>query len=186
MPTPMKKVRENNQTLNFHSFVWRRHVLVLFELELQKKLEVSTVIKVNGIPKVTPKGFDKLRIYIIKIFKRFGKILRDYYPTSENGHTEKWVLTLNFPLWIWMYILKTHLFSFISYLFIEYENHKSALEAIKWTNNSELDSEYTFLIQLVPDFKRWVEFIMCFFSCIISLIIYFIFKLSSFLVCWKG
>ncbi|KAL5240078.1 hypothetical protein ACI65C_007488 [Semiaphis heraclei] len=102
---------------------------VLFELELQKKLEVSTVIKVNGIPKVTPKGFDKLRIYIIKIFKRFGKILRDYYPTSENGHTE-------------------------NYLFIEYENHKSALEAIKWTNNSELDSEYTFLIQLVPDFKR--------------------------------
>ncbi|XP_015375845.1 PREDICTED: eukaryotic translation initiation factor 3 subunit B-like [Diuraphis noxia] len=102
---------------------------VLLNLALQKKLEVSTVIKIKGIPEVTPKSFDKLRIYIIKVFTRFGKILKDYYPKSENGHTK-------------------------NYLFIEYEDHKSALEAVKWTNTSELDSEYTFLIQLVPDFKR--------------------------------
>lgn len=135
----------------------------MLNLALQKKLEVSTVIKVDGIPKTGPKGFNHLQQVITKIFTQFGKILRDYYPKSENGDTKGWVPTLNISLWMWTYILKKPLFSFISFLFIEYEEHESALKAALRANNSQF-CELTLLVQLVSDFKTWVELINCSFS----------------------
>ncbi|KAL4113370.1 hypothetical protein QTP88_017002 [Uroleucon formosanum] len=100
---------------------------VLLNLALQKELEVSAVIKVDGIPKTGPKGFNHLQQVITKIFTQFGKILRDYYPKSENGDT-------------------------IGFLFIEYEEHESALKAVKRANNSQF-CELTLLVQLVSDCK---------------------------------
>eukprot|EP00102_Acyrthosiphon_pisum_P023982 XP_016661192.1 PREDICTED: eukaryotic translation initiation factor 3 subunit B-like [Acyrthosiphon pisum] len=100
---------------------------ILFNLVLQKKLEVSTVIKVDGIPKVEPKSFDHLQQVITEIFTKFGKILRDYYPKSENDDTK-------------------------GYLFIEYEEHESALRAVKRANNSQF-CELTLSVQLVSDCK---------------------------------
>ncbi|CAI6350112.1 unnamed protein product [Macrosiphum euphorbiae] len=100
---------------------------VLLNLVLQKKLEVSTVIKVGSIPKTEPKSFDQLQRVITKIFTQFGKILRDYYPKSENGDTK-------------------------DYLFIEYEKHESALKAVKRANNSRF-CELPLLVQLVSDCK---------------------------------
>ncbi|XP_022176172.1 eukaryotic translation initiation factor 3 subunit B-like isoform X1 [Myzus persicae] len=102
---------------------------VLLNLVLQKKLEVSTVIKVYGIPKVTPIAFNQLRVDVTKIFTQYGKILRDYYPKSENGHTK-------------------------GFLFIEYEDPESTLKAVKGANDSQLDSKYPFLVQLVSNCKR--------------------------------
>ncbi|XP_060871189.1 eukaryotic translation initiation factor 3 subunit B-like [Metopolophium dirhodum] len=100
---------------------------VLLNLVLQKKLEVSTVIKVDGIPKVGHKGFVRLQQFITKIFTQFGKILRDYYPKSEKGDTK-------------------------GYLFIEYEEHESALRAVKRANNFQF-CELTLLVQLVSECK---------------------------------
>lgn len=58
---------------------------------LQKKPKVSdgvdTVIIVDGVPQVNPERFDKLKVVITKIFAQFGKIINDYYPKSESGHT---------------------------------------------------------------------------------------------------
>ncbi|XP_029344555.1 eukaryotic translation initiation factor 3 subunit B-like isoform X2 [Acyrthosiphon pisum] len=70
---------------------------VLLNLVLQKKLEVSTVIKVDGIPKTEPKTFDRLQRVITKIFTQFGKIPRVYYPKSEKGDT-KGIATLLQPI----------------------------------------------------------------------------------------
>ncbi|XP_008183669.1 eukaryotic translation initiation factor 3 subunit B-like isoform X1 [Acyrthosiphon pisum] len=100
---------------------------VLLNLVLQKKLEVSTVIKVDGIPKTEPKTFDRLQRVITKIFTQFGKIPRVYYPKSEKGDTK-------------------------GYLFIEYEEHESALRAVKRANNSRF-CELTLLVHLVSDCK---------------------------------
>lgn len=59
---------------------------------LQKRPKVSdgvdTVIIVDGVPQVNPERFDKLKVVITKIFAQFGKILNDYYPKTENGHTK--------------------------------------------------------------------------------------------------
>jgi len=46
------------------------------------------------------------------------------------------------------------LFSFISYIFIEYEKHESALEAVTQANNYKLDKQHTFLINLFSDYKK--------------------------------
>jgi len=51
-------------------------------------------------------------------------------------------------------ILIKPLFSFISYIFIEYEKHESALEAVTQANNYKLDKQHTFLINLFSDYKK--------------------------------
>lgn len=101
---------------------------------LQRKPKVSdgvdTVIIVDGVPQVNPERFDKLKVVITKIFAQFGKILNDYYPKNENGHTK-------------------------GYIFIEYEKHESALEAVTQANNYKLDKQHTFLINLFSDYKKY-------------------------------
>lgn len=46
------------------------------------------------------------------------------------------------------------LFFSISYIFIEYEKHESALEAVTQANNYKLDKQHTFLINLFSDYKK--------------------------------
>lgn len=55
------------------------------------------------------------------------------------------------------FILIKPLFYFISYIFIEYEKHESALEAVTQANNYKLDKQHTFLINLFSDYKKWVK-----------------------------
>lgn len=40
------------------------------------------------------------------------------------------------------------------YIFIEYEKHESALEAVTQANNYKLDKQHTFLINLFSDYKK--------------------------------
>lgn len=69
----------------------RRFIDLLGDV-LQRKPKVSdgvdTVIIVDGVPQVNPERFDKLKVVITKIFAQFGKIINDYYPKTENGHTK--------------------------------------------------------------------------------------------------
>lgn len=46
------------------------------------------------------------------------------------------------------------IFISISYIFIEYEKHESALEAVTQANNYKLDKQHTFLINLFSDYKK--------------------------------
>lgn len=51
-------------------------------------------------------------------------------------------------------LLTIYMFSFISYIFIEYEKNESALEAVTQANNYKLDKQHTFLINLFSDYKK--------------------------------
>lgn len=46
------------------------------------------------------------------------------------------------------------LYYIFSYIFIEYEKHESALEAVTQANNYKLDKQHTFLINLFSDYKK--------------------------------
>ncbi|CAH2036962.1 unnamed protein product, partial [Iphiclides podalirius] len=103
---------------------------------LEKKPKESdgyeNVVVVDGCPQVGPERLEKLQSVINKIFGKFGKIVSDYYPTSENGNTT-------------------------GYIFLEYDNPQNAAEAVKATNNCKLDKQHTFLVNLFTDFKKYSE-----------------------------
>lgn len=92
----------------------------------------ENVIVVDGCPQVGPERLEKLQSVINKIFSKFGKIVNEYYPTTENGVTT-------------------------GYIFLEYNNPQNAAEAVKATNNCKLDKQHTFLVNLFTDFKKYSE-----------------------------
>lgn len=85
---------------------------------------------VDGVPQVGPDRLDKLKSVINKIFSKFGNIINDYYPISENGHTK-------------------------GYIFLEYSMPVNALEAVKVTNNYKLDKQHTFLVNMFTDIGKY-------------------------------
>lgn len=89
----------------------------------------ENVIVVDGCPQVGPERLEKLQSVINKIFSKFGKIVNEYYPTTETGVTT-------------------------GYIFLEYSNPQNAAEAVKSTNNCKLDKQHTFLVNLFTDFKK--------------------------------
>ncbi|KAM3959211.1 eukaryotic translation initiation factor 3 subunit b [Aphomia sociella] len=92
----------------------------------------ENVIVVDGCPQVGPERLEKLQSVINKIFSKFGKIVNEYYPTTETGVTT-------------------------GYIFLEYGNPQNAAEAVKATNNCKLDKQHTFLVNLFTDFKKYSD-----------------------------
>ncbi|CAH0723203.1 unnamed protein product, partial [Brenthis ino] len=92
----------------------------------------ENVIVVDGCPQVGPERLEKLQSVINKIFSKFGKIVNEYYPTTETGVTT-------------------------GYIFLEYSNPQNAAEAVQATNNCKLDKQHTFLVNLFTDFKKYSD-----------------------------
>ncbi|XP_045448448.1 eukaryotic translation initiation factor 3 subunit B [Melitaea cinxia] len=92
----------------------------------------ENVIIVDGCPQVGPERLEKLQSVINKIFSKFGKIVNEYYPTTETGQTT-------------------------GYIFLEYSNPQNAAEAVQATNNCKLDKQHTFLVNLFTDFKKYAD-----------------------------
>ncbi|KAL1116208.1 hypothetical protein AAG570_005703 [Ranatra chinensis] len=92
----------------------------------------DNVIVIDGIPQVGPERFEKLQGVITRMYSKYGTIINVYYPKTENGHTK-------------------------GYVFIEYSNAQSALEAVTTTDNMRLDKNHTFLVNLFTDFKKYEE-----------------------------
>jgi len=91
---------------------------------------VDSVIVVDGVPKVGAERVEKLKNVIRKIYGKFGKLINEHYPTEEDGSTK-------------------------GYIFLEFNSHSNAVEAVKATNNYKLDKQHTFLVNLFSDFDKY-------------------------------
>lgn len=69
--------------------------------------------------------------FFSSLFK-FGKVVDEHYPVDAEGKTK-------------------------GYIFLEFANHKSAVEAVKMTNNYKLDKQHTFLVNLFSDFDKFLN-----------------------------
>lgn len=92
---------------------------------------MENVIVVDGLPQVGPDRLPKLQTVINKIFGKFGTITNSFYPTKPNSEDTA------------------------GYIFLEYATTASAQEAVKVTNNSKLDKNYTMLVNHFSDFKKY-------------------------------
>jgi len=91
---------------------------------------VDSVIIVDGVPKVGSDRVDKLKNVIRKIYGKFGKLINEHYPVDENGATK-------------------------GYIFLEFNSHANAVEAVKATANYKLDKQHTFQVNLFSDFEKY-------------------------------
>jgi len=91
---------------------------------------VDSVIVVDGVPKVGAERVEKLKNVIRKIYGKFGKLINEHYPAEEDGSTK-------------------------GYIFLEFNSHSNAVEAVKTTNNYKLDKQHTFQVNLFSDFDRF-------------------------------
>lgn len=91
---------------------------------------VDSVIVVDGVPNVAGERVEKLKNVIRKIYSKFGKLVNEHYPVSEDGSTK-------------------------GYIFLEFSSHANAVEAVKSTNNYKLDKLHTFVVNLFSDFDKY-------------------------------
>ncbi|OXU26201.1 hypothetical protein TSAR_010084 [Trichomalopsis sarcophagae] len=91
---------------------------------------VDSIIVIDGVPKVEPKRLEKLQSVIEKIYGKFGTIVSKSYPQDSNGMT-------------------------LGYVFFEYSDPTSALNAVKQANNYKIDKVHTFKVNLFSDFKKY-------------------------------
>ena len=92
---------------------------------------VESVIVVDGVPVVGGDRVEKLKNVIRKIYGKFGKLVNEHYPMNEDGTTK-------------------------GYIFLEFNHHSNALEAVKSTNNYKLDKQHTFVVNLFSDFEKFL------------------------------
>lgn len=90
---------------------------------------VESVVVVDNIPKVEPSRMEKLKSVIHKLFSTFGDIVNVFHPLDEEGNTK-------------------------GYAFLEYNNARSASEAVKTMNHHRLDKNHTFAVNLFTDFQK--------------------------------
>ena len=57
-------------------------------------------------------------------------VINEHYPVNEKGETK-------------------------GYCFLEFPNHRDAVEAVKTTNNYKLDKSHTFVVNLFSDFEKY-------------------------------
>ena len=55
---------------------------------------IDSVVVVDNVPTVGPERLEKLQNVIRKIFSKFGKLVNEHYPMSEDNKTKGYV-TLN-------------------------------------------------------------------------------------------
>ena len=91
---------------------------------------VDSVIVVDGVPVVAGERVEKLKNVIRKIYSKFGKLVNEHYPCTEDGSTK-------------------------GYIFLEFSSHANAVEAVKSTNNYKLDKMHTFVVNLFSDFDKY-------------------------------
>ncbi|KAL4239629.1 translation initiation factor eIF-3b like protein [Mactra antiquata] len=91
---------------------------------------IDNVIIVDNIPVVGPERLPKLQNVVKKIYEKFGKIVNEFYPTADDDKTK-------------------------GYLFIEYSNPQSAVDAVKSTNGYKLDKSHTFAVNLFSDYDKF-------------------------------
>merc|ERR1719369_2236106 len=91
---------------------------------------VDSVIVVDGIPCVGAERTEKLKNVIRKIYSKFGNLVNEYYPVDEEGNTK-------------------------GYIFLEFKNHRNAVEAMRATNNYKLDKTHTFAVNLFSDLEKY-------------------------------
>ncbi|XP_014248728.1 eukaryotic translation initiation factor 3 subunit B [Cimex lectularius] len=90
------------------------------------------VIVVDGVPQVEKERLEKLQGVIHKIFAKCGTIVNEHYPKNDDGVTK-------------------------GYIFIEYSNPQSAIDAVIATDNHRLDKLHIFQVNLFSDFKKYEE-----------------------------
>ncbi|KAK8730659.1 hypothetical protein OTU49_007860, partial [Cherax quadricarinatus] len=108
---------------------------LLGDLLRQKPKEtdgVESVIIVDGVPSVGAERLEKLKNVVRKIFKEFGTIINEFYPTNEDGKTK-------------------------GYIFLEFKDRAAADEAVRQRNNYKLDKQHTFLCNLFTDFDKYED-----------------------------
>nr|BAN20592.1 eukaryotic translation initiation factor 3 subunit B [Riptortus pedestris] len=93
---------------------------------------VDSIIVVDGVPQVGLDRLEKLQNVISKMYSKFGKVINEHFPLNEKELTK-------------------------GYIFIEYSNPQSALEAVTALNNHKLDKNHTFQVNLFSDFKKYEE-----------------------------
>ncbi|KAH7644441.1 translation initiation factor eIF-3b like protein [Dermatophagoides farinae] len=93
---------------------------------------LKSVIIVDGIPKVSPDRFEKLRTVLMRLFSKCGTILKDHFPLDENQLTK-------------------------GYVFYEFENSEQAQEAVKTFNNHKLDKNHMFSVNMIQDIDKYLE-----------------------------
>lgn len=106
---------------------------LLGDLLRQKPKEtdgVESVIIVDGVPSVGADRLEKLKNVVRKIFKEFGTIINEFYPTGEDGKTK-------------------------GYIFLEFKDRQSAEEAVRQRNNYKLDKQHTFHCNMFTDFEKY-------------------------------
>ena len=91
---------------------------------------VDSVIVIDNVPQVEGARVEKLKNVIRKIYSKFGKLMNEHYPVDDEGKTK-------------------------GYIFLEFNNHANALEAVKQTNNYKLDKAHTFQVNLFSDFEKY-------------------------------
>jgi len=91
---------------------------------------VDSVIIVDGIPSVGAERVEKLKNVVRKIYSKFGKLVHEHYPLDEESNTK-------------------------GYIFLEFNNHSNAVEAVKVTNGYKLDRTHTFQVNLFSDFEKY-------------------------------
>jgi len=91
---------------------------------------VDSVIVVDNIPSVGAERTEKLKNVIRKIYSKFGNLVNEYYPVDEEGNTK-------------------------GYIFLEFKNHRNAVEAMRATNNYKLDKTHTFAVNLFSDLEKY-------------------------------
>ncbi|CAN8003060.1 unnamed protein product [Ixodes hexagonus] len=91
---------------------------------------VESVIVVDNIPQVGSERIEKLKNVMMKIYSQFGEINTEYIPVDETGKTK-------------------------GYMFLEYKNPQSALDAVKVTNGHKLDKQHSFAVNLFTDFQKY-------------------------------
>ncbi|TGZ71221.1 hypothetical protein CRM22_002762 [Opisthorchis felineus] len=88
----------------------------------------STII-VDGCPVVGPAKHDLLKKFLLEKFSKFGTITEHDFPQDEERQTK-------------------------GYLFITYDNGKSASQAVRAMNNTPLDKSHTFHVNLLAEYER--------------------------------
>jgi translation initiation factor 3 subunit B len=91
---------------------------------------VESVIVVDGLPQVTAERVEKLKAVLRKIFSKFGNIVNEHFAKEDES-------------------AKT------TYMFIEYSNPTSALEAVKAIDGHKFDKLHTLTVNLFTDFEKY-------------------------------
>ncbi|KAI5723588.1 hypothetical protein M8J76_008431 [Diaphorina citri] len=103
---------------------------------------VESVIIVDQLPVVEEARLTKLKQVINKLFSGFGNIVSTYYPqVDQEIEDDKGKRTVKMTK---------------GYVFIEYDNPKSALEALN-KNSHKLDKQHTLLVNLFTDFEKFAN-----------------------------